>query len=473
MLYSRSPPATEMEISAAQRDSKLADRRLASIERICRLGFWKKRQVETKTGSHSKMLKAVSRAKRNLRSQTSAANIIDGDNRSVESIANHFESVLNFNDSSIEINTSERKANLGADNQESPFTLGLVNRMIDHCANGKAAGIDEISIEAIKASPAARSAVYNLLNLCWHLGATPRSWNHARLIPIFKKGDPTKAGNYRPISVNSVLRKIAEKCLLGEINSQMKTLDNSQFGFRQGHSTLDAMLALQLTLSNVTRKEAIILTWDIKGAYDRVPRDKLCTWLNEAGLHGRNYLLTKSMLLETRFTAEIGPDKSTPREIRGGVVQGSSLSPTLFNYTLNPAPEWIRRNKLGALFRGNHLGLIMFADDLATVAKDESDACQILRTMEEFADRHLITWAPEKCTFLSKHPRALTLNNVTLTRESKFKYLGFQIKESGISIHDHVEKLIKMAWSNVANSITTHTQHSIAASIPPGGTAAI
>ncbi len=44
-------------------------------------------------------------------------------------------------------------------------------------------------------------------------GEVPQDWLKAIICPIFKKGDPEDAANYRPVSLPSVLRKIFGKWL--------------------------------------------------------------------------------------------------------------------------------------------------------------------------------------------------------------------------------------------------------------------
>ncbi|KAJ2874642.1 hypothetical protein GGH93_002271, partial [Coemansia aciculifera] len=81
--------------------------------------------------------------------------------------------------------------------------------------------------------------------------------------------------NYCPICIGSILRKVAEKCMLDPITQKMRILDRNQ-GFRSPRSTVDAVAALHTAVSSCPWGSRVILTWDIKGAYDRVPRNKLC-----------------------------------------------------------------------------------------------------------------------------------------------------------------------------------------------------
>ena len=44
-------------------------------------------------------------------------------------------------------------------------------------------------------------------------GVVPEDWKCANITPIFKKGSKASAGNYRPVSLTSVLCKVMESIL--------------------------------------------------------------------------------------------------------------------------------------------------------------------------------------------------------------------------------------------------------------------
>ncbi len=64
----------------------------------------------------------------------------------------------------------------------------------------------------------------------------PTDWKSANVVPVYKKGDKTNAGNYRPISLTSVIGKLLESILTKHITNHLEMnnlIKDSQHGFRR------------------------------------------------------------------------------------------------------------------------------------------------------------------------------------------------------------------------------------------------
>ena len=86
-----------------------------------------------------------------------------------------------------------------------------------------------------------------MINLSFQQGVFPEALKNARVTPIFKKDNPQIPSNYRPISVLSVFSKLYEKCMYSRLYSfltKYKILFRKQFGFRNNHSTIHALISL-------------------------------------------------------------------------------------------------------------------------------------------------------------------------------------------------------------------------------------
>ena len=94
--------------------------------------------------------------------------------------------------------------------------------------------------------PAVGPLILHLINISTLPTLTfPDPWKVAIVTPIHKSGDPTKPGNFQPISILPPLSKILENVLCSQIASCLITnhiLSPSQYAYRPSHSTEDAIL---------------------------------------------------------------------------------------------------------------------------------------------------------------------------------------------------------------------------------------
>jgi len=93
------------------------------------------------------------------------------------------------------------------------------------------------------------------------------------IVPIRKINAPTVLSDYRPISIQTNLAKIIEKCfstcLIDYVNKN-SMLSPLQFGFRKNSSTEHALLAINdYILKNLSEnKVVVIVQLDLTKAFD-------------------------------------------------------------------------------------------------------------------------------------------------------------------------------------------------------------
>jgi hypothetical protein len=116
----------------------------------------------------------------------------------------------------------------------------------------------------------------HLFNLSLRTGTFPTNLKTSRTVPIFKSGNPTLCDNYRPISLLSALSKILEKAVACRLVNHLKynkLLNENQFGFQEGFSTVHHLLKLTNHVTKEINKKnyTVGIFLDLKKAFDVVP----------------------------------------------------------------------------------------------------------------------------------------------------------------------------------------------------------
>ena len=145
-----------------------------------------------------------------------------------------------------------------------------------HSLNNSSSGWDEIPTFLVKKCvDSFIEPLTYLVNSSISEGIFPSELKLARVVPIFKSGDPSLITNYRPISVLNFFSKVFEKVMYNHIISFMNKNDvlyDQQFGFRQKHSTQQAIIMLvdKITRSLDAGDIVISVFLDLKKAFDTV-----------------------------------------------------------------------------------------------------------------------------------------------------------------------------------------------------------
>ncbi len=129
----------------------------------------------------------------------------------------------------------------------NPITEIEVYKYLSNVKPTKSTGYDQIPPKLIKdAAGTINRSLTVIFNKSIISGIFPDDLKIAVLSPIFKGGDRSSCGNYRPISVLSVIAKILEKIVFNQLCNYLddnKIITNQQSGFRKKHSTETSLLA--------------------------------------------------------------------------------------------------------------------------------------------------------------------------------------------------------------------------------------
>ncbi|GAB0178104.1 mitochondrial enolase superfamily member 1 [Grus japonensis] len=123
----------------------------------------------------------------------------------------------------------------------------------------------------------------------WRTREVPEDWRKANVTPVFKKGKKEDQGNYRPVSLTSMLGNIMEQLILGVINKHVeekKVIGSGQHGFTKGKSCLTNLIAFYDGMTGwVDEGRAVDVVYlDFNKAFDAVSYNILTGKLRKRGL---------------------------------------------------------------------------------------------------------------------------------------------------------------------------------------------
>ena len=305
-----------------------------------------------------------------------------------------------------------------------------VEASIRRMPKGKAVGQDKVAADVLKmAGPEVIQAITRQFNAILKTGRVPEDWKSTNTILLFKKGDKSDIGNYRPIALMSQLCKMFSRVILNRIARLLKEGSRrEQAGFKAGFSTVDHIYTVTQLLE-ITREFHIplcLLFIDFKKAFDSVEKKAV---LNALKMHGvsKGYVDMIDQLYtdcSTRISLLKTPVKVP---VKRGVKQGDVLSPSLFSACL----EIVLRDldlEGGVNIDGEKLQYLLFADDIVLVAHNPEDLQRMLEALNELTSKIGLEMHPGKtqwmCNKYCDRTAEVMFNNRVLERVDEYIYLG-------------------------------------------------
>ncbi|KAJ6436382.1 reverse transcriptase [Purpureocillium lavendulum] len=203
----------------------------------------------------------------------------------------------------------------------------------------KAAGTDGLPAMVWRQLwPVVRHRVLVLFRASLRDGVVPHQWRTAKIIPLKKpeKGDYTEAKAWRPISLLSTLGKILEAVVAERISYVVEAyglLPANHFGARKRRSAEQALLLLQEQIYKAwrARKVLSLISFDVKGAYNGVCKERLLQRMRARGIPEQVVKWVDAFCSARTATIVVNGHTSERRDLpQAGLPQGSPLSPVLF-----------------------------------------------------------------------------------------------------------------------------------------------
>lgn len=360
----------------------------------------------------------------------------------------------------------------------TPFCSSeLLHLIYTKLKNKKSCGVDDIPNFLIrKVIDNIIDPLTYLMNMSFERGCFPSNLKVGKIIPIFKKKDPTLIENYRPVTVPSVFSKIFEYAFLDRLLSflnKFNIVTENQHGFRSNKSTTTAMLAFYNQI--IEYLEAVEcpvgIFCDLSRAFDCVNHKILLQILQNCGMRGVALNWISSFLkdrkqyvsLTNRENNSLRIVNSDLMNVNMGVPQGSVLGPMLFIlYT----------NNINACIK--HLEYVAYADDISVLIstkKPDELAAKSATLIEDISNyfNSLDLYFNTDKTNLIRFSTTGTVQNITLNvdnvsinaKRDSIRFLGILVDEK-LDWKSHCNQLVsklhslKFLFNNLRAMLEVH-----------------
>ncbi|CAB0039642.1 unnamed protein product [Trichogramma brassicae] len=218
------------------------------------------------------------------------------------------------------------------------------------------------------------------------MGCLPTRWKRQRLALMLKPGKPAmESSSYRSLCMLDTAGKILERIIAGRLEVHTEGpagLADSQYGFRKGRSTINAIqTVLSIARSAIsgkrwhrgTKEYCVIITLDVRNAFNSARWNKILIALSQMGVPAYLLRIVTSYFCDRvlKFTTYDGAETY---DVTAGMPQESVLGPILWNIMYDrlklPEPEKILgfADDIAVTVVAKHLDLIEAGDRYITSA---------------------------------------------------------------------------------------------------------
>jgi len=370
---------------------------------------------------------------------------------SKEDFYNHFKGLFSdsdlFQNDDVEsnVNNDEYLNSNHDDFLDREFTVDEVLKAISTLKNGKSGSVDSLIPEMFKVCKNELAPVLCILfNYIFNNNLYPEIWMKGIIVPVPKKGDLNEVNNYRGVTLTSIFAKIFSIMIdirLRKWADNNNILNNTQFGFVKGRSTVDCIFVLTSVINKVLRHENRKLYSsfiDFKKCFDYVYRNGIWFKLIQQGVSSKIVKTLQSMYDKVKSCVRVNGSLTEFFDSYMGVKQGEPLSPLLFIFFINDMYTYLQTDS-EEYFSIDELQiyLLLFADDTVLFSYSKAGLQILLNKLYRYCHNWGITVNTDKtvCMVFKKGNRVENFEmfyNVTkLKVVETFTYLGLTLSSNG------------------------------------------
>ena len=95
-------------------------------------------------------------------------------------------------------------------------------KYLNNLSTNKATGLDDITSRFVRDSASVIACpLTHVINLSIIQGVVSDDLKSAMVVPLFKKNDKTEVGNYRPVSILSIIFKVFERVVYDQVEAYL------------------------------------------------------------------------------------------------------------------------------------------------------------------------------------------------------------------------------------------------------------
>jgi len=281
--------------------------------------------------------------------------------------------------------------------------LAKARKKIRH---GKACGPDNVFGESIKCGKEATDKLlFPLFRMCFKAeNIHHKLWRRAKIVSIFKDGDKFDMGNYRGISLHSILGKFYVSIFTNRLTSFVEDnnlIDDAQNGFRtvEQRSCTDHVATLTNLLGSRREegKNTLLTFIDFKKAFPSIDHTMLWYKLQKLGVRGKFLRCIKNMYSKMSSFGSVNGCCGSEFQPKLGTAEGCPLSPILFGIFLNDLIEGVKELELGV----DECPILAFADDIVIMTEDSDKMQKILDFVSDWISKWRMTANAKKSAVMA------------------------------------------------------------------------
>ncbi|OWZ01615.1 Pol Polyprotein [Phytophthora megakarya] len=315
---------------------------------------------------------------------------------------------------------------------DAPLTANDFYGAIMHSKNGKAPGPDGLPIEYYKVAPNEWARIYEVVHDSQlSNGQMTKFQRRAHLSLLYKSGDRTLPGNYRPLTLLNHDAKLAPKILAHRMGFVLpEIIHEDQSGFIPGRSIRHSLLRFQdlQDLCKAHNPDACAVLLDFAKAFDSVLWPALDLVLHHFGFGATFRNWVKTFYYQTSVSIMLNNSPGEPFLLGAGVRQGDPLSPGLFVVFVEPMMNFLRARFAHQGIKVDEISqphlLMAFADDCTGLLSNISDATTFLELVQDYATAAGLRLNVQKTCIMPFTHRVSPTKIRDLRASSTFKVLG-------------------------------------------------